>query len=114
MSFPASATLKCALRWRGAAHAEFLASSGDGSRSMVAAAPHRLDGVLALRRVGELQALLPDEHVDDLEFLLVHAAVEMIEEHLLGQLLTDGVEKGLRLATNSDSEFRRDEIGGGS
>src|SRR5689334_4495221 len=51
----------------------------------VAAAPHGLDVVLAVRRVGELLAQLADEHVDDLELGLVHAAVEMIEEHLLGE-----------------------------
>src|SRR3546814_8350124 len=33
----------------------------------------------------ELLAQLADENVDDLELGLVHAAVEMIEEHLLGQ-----------------------------
>src|SRR5262245_24294002 len=43
----------------------------------VATAPHRLDVVLAVRRVGELLAQLADEHVDDLELRLVHAAVEM-------------------------------------
>src|SRR5262249_52031566 len=51
----------------------------------VAAAPHGLDVVLAAGGVGELLAQLADEHVDDLEFRLVHAAIEMIEEHLLGE-----------------------------
>src|SRR4029077_12626065 len=51
----------------------------------VAAAPDRLDVVLAARGIGELFAQLADEDVDDLQFRLVHAAVEMIEEHLLGQ-----------------------------
>src|SRR5215831_16532921 len=51
----------------------------------IAAAPDGLDVVLAVRRVGELLAQLADEHVDDLEFGLVHAAVEMVEEHLLGE-----------------------------
>src|SRR6478752_7185099 len=51
----------------------------------VAAAPHRLDVVLAVRGVRQLLAKLADEHVDDLQFGLVHAAVEMIEEHLLGE-----------------------------
>ncbi len=37
------------------------------------------------RGVGELLAQLADEHVDDLELRLVHAAIEMVEEHLLGQ-----------------------------
>ena len=40
---------------------------------------------LAVRGVGELLAQLADEDVDDLEFRLVHAAIEMVEEHLLGQ-----------------------------
>src|SRR5580704_14662787 len=51
----------------------------------VAAAPNRLNVVLAARSVGELLAQLADEDVDDLQLGLVHAAVEMIEEHLLGQ-----------------------------
>ena len=51
----------------------------------VAAAPHRLDVVLAVGGVRELLAQLADEHVDDLELGLVHAAVEMVEEHLLGE-----------------------------
>ena len=33
----------------------------------------------------ELLAQLADEHVDDLQFRLVHAAIEMVEEHFLGQ-----------------------------
>src|SRR6185437_13523939 len=51
----------------------------------VAAAPDGLDIVLARRRVRQLLAQLADEHVDDLELRLVHAAVEMVEEHLLGE-----------------------------
>lgn len=51
----------------------------------IAASPHRLDVVLAGGGIGELLAQLADEHVDDLEFRLVHAAIEMIEEHFLGQ-----------------------------
>src|SRR5262245_27090267 len=51
----------------------------------VAAAPHRLDVVLAVAGIRELLAQLADEDVYDLELGLVHAAVEMIEEHLLGQ-----------------------------
>ena len=51
----------------------------------VAAAPDRLDVVLAAGGLGQLLAQLADEHVDDLELGLVHAAVEMVEEHLLGQ-----------------------------
>src|SRR3989344_2044756 len=56
----------------------------DRSAQHVAAAPHRLDVVLAAGVV-ELLAQLADEHVNDLELGLIHAAVEMIEEHLLGQ-----------------------------
>src|SRR5689334_20443027 len=51
----------------------------------VPAAPHGLDIVLAVRCIGELLAKLTDEDVDDLQLRLVHAAVEMIEEHLFGQ-----------------------------
>src|SRR5207244_3139999 len=51
----------------------------------VAAAPHGLDVMLAPG--GRLQLLpeLADEDVDDLELRLIHAAIEMIEEHLLGE-----------------------------
>ncbi len=41
--------------------------------------------MLATRRRLQFLAQLADEHVDDLEFGLVHAAVEMVEEHLLGE-----------------------------
>src|SRR5579864_3428161 len=51
----------------------------------VAAAPHRLDEVAPLRGVGELLAQLADEDVDDLQLRLVHAAIEMVEEHFLGE-----------------------------
>src|SRR3954470_1115453 len=51
----------------------------------VAAAPDGLDVVLALARIGELLPQLADEDVDDLELGLVHAAVEVVEEHLLRQ-----------------------------
>src|SRR5262245_28032011 len=51
----------------------------------IAAAPNRLDEVLAARCGGELLTQLADEDVDDLELRLVHAAIEMIEEHLLGE-----------------------------
>src|ERR1035437_6375960 len=50
----------------------------------VALAPHRFDVVLAVRRAGELLAQLADENVDDLELGLVHATVELAEEHFLG------------------------------
>src|SRR5262245_43162653 len=48
----------------------------------IAAAPHRLDVVLAVGGGCELLAQLADEDVDDLQFRLVHTAIEMIEEHL--------------------------------
>src|SRR6516225_328407 len=51
----------------------------------VTAAPHGLDVVLAVGRIRELLAQLADEDVDDLELGLVHAAVEVVEKHLLGQ-----------------------------
>src|SRR5271168_2911051 len=51
----------------------------------VAAAPYRLDEVAAAGGRRKLLAQLADEHVDDLEFGLVHPAVEMVEEHFLGQ-----------------------------
>ena len=51
----------------------------------VTAAPHGLDVVLAVRGVGELLAQFADEDVDDLQLRLVHAAIEIIEKHLLGE-----------------------------
>src|SRR6478609_801256 len=51
----------------------------------IAAAPYGLDEVAAFRSIGELLAQLADEDVDDLQFRLVHAAVEMVEEHFLGE-----------------------------
>src|SRR5262245_11430288 len=56
-----------------------------GVAQHVAAAPHRLDVALAAGGGLQLMAELADEDVDDLQFRLVHAAVEMVEEHLLGQ-----------------------------
>ena len=50
----------------------------------VAASPHRADQVAGPGR-RQLLAQLADEHVDDLHLRLVHAAIEMIEERLLGQ-----------------------------
>src|SRR4051794_9095727 len=50
----------------------------------VAASPHRADQVAGTGR-RQLLAQLADEHVDDLHLRLVHAAIEMIEERLLGQ-----------------------------
>src|SRR5215203_2682720 len=50
----------------------------------IAAAPYRLDVIGAAASKAQLLAQLTDEDVDDLEFGLVHAAIQMIEEHLLG------------------------------
>src|SRR5213595_2661035 len=51
----------------------------------VAAAPHGLDKVAAFGSIRELLAQLADEDVDDLQLGLVHAAIEMVEEHFLGE-----------------------------
>src|ERR1700722_15957095 len=51
----------------------------------IAAGPHGLDEVAAFGGVGELLAKFADEDVDDLQFRLIHAAIEMVEEHLLGE-----------------------------
>src|SRR5688572_13308441 len=51
----------------------------------IAAAPNGLDVVLAAGRGCQLLAELADEDVDDLQLRLVHPAIEMIEEHLLGE-----------------------------
>src|SRR6185437_2564632 len=51
----------------------------------VAAAPDRLDVIVAFGRGRQLLAQLADEYVDDLELGLVHAAIEMVQEHLLGE-----------------------------
>src|SRR5215468_11191945 len=51
----------------------------------IATAPDGLDEVAAFGGIGELLAQLADEDIDDLQFRFVHAAIEMIEEHLLGQ-----------------------------
>src|SRR6185437_9678001 len=51
----------------------------------IAAAPHGFDVIVAVDRRRQFLAQLADEDVDDLEFGLVHAAIEMIEEHLLGE-----------------------------
>src|SRR6185503_2323386 len=75
-----------------------LISKGSGDRDLrlrrflavriakhIAAAPDGLDIIGSAAGEGELLAKLADEHVDDLEFRLVHAAIEMVEEHFLGQ-----------------------------
>src|SRR5581483_3109967 len=58
---------------------------GVGIAQHIAAAPDGLDIVLAAGRGGELLAELADEGVDDLQLRLVHAAIEMVGEHLLGE-----------------------------
>src|SRR5256885_14479530 len=51
----------------------------------VAAAPHGLDKVAAFGSIRKLLAQLADEDVDDLQLRLVHAAIEVVEEHFLGE-----------------------------
>src|ERR1035437_7893254 len=51
----------------------------------VAPAPHGFNVVLAIRRGGELLAQLANKDVDDLDHRLVHATIELDEEHFLGQ-----------------------------
>src|SRR4051794_10309869 len=51
----------------------------------VATTPNRLDVVLPAGEPGEFLSKLADEYVDDLDLRLVHAAVKMVEKHLLGQ-----------------------------
>lgn len=51
----------------------------------IAPAPDRLDIIVAIGGFRELLAQLADEHVDDLQLRFIHAAVEMVQEHLLGQ-----------------------------
>src|ERR1700731_3288258 len=57
----------------------------DGIAQHVTAAPDGLDVVVAIGRRRELFSEFADEHVDDLQLRFVHAAIEMIEEHLLGE-----------------------------
>src|SRR6266567_3293461 len=56
-----------------------------GFPQYITASPDRFDVILAARGVGELFAELADEHINDFQLRLVHAAIEMVEEHLLGQ-----------------------------
>src|SRR3712207_6685796 len=51
----------------------------------IAAAPDGLDIIVAAASQRQLLAQFADEDVDDLELGLVHAAVKVVEEHLLGQ-----------------------------
>ena len=45
----------------------------------IAAPPDRLNVIAAIARIGKFLAQLADENVDDLQFRLVHPAVEMVE-----------------------------------
>ena len=51
----------------------------------VTPAPDRLDVMPSTGCRLQFLAQLADKHVDDFQFGLVHAAVEMIEEHLFGE-----------------------------
>src|SRR3954447_23015400 len=57
----------------------------DGIAQDVAASPYRLDVMVAAGGLCQLLAQLADEDVDDLHVRFVHPAIEMVEEHLLGQ-----------------------------
>src|SRR5471030_173312 len=56
-----------------------------GIAQHIAAAPHGFDVIGAFGGGGQLLAQLADEDVDDLELGFVHAAIQMVEEHFLGQ-----------------------------
>src|SRR5215813_6220223 len=56
-----------------------------GIAQHVAATPDGLDIVLATGGRLQLLSQLADEDIDDFELGLVHAAIKMIEEHLLGE-----------------------------
>src|SRR6201996_2412275 len=62
----------------------------------VAAAPHGFDEVAAFRGIRKLLAQLTDEDVDDLQLRLVHTAVEVVEEHFLGERGTLAERKQLQ------------------
>jgi hypothetical protein len=51
----------------------------------IAAAPYRLDVVMAARCLGELFAQLTEEYIDDLELRLVHPAIEAVKNHFLSE-----------------------------
>jgi hypothetical protein len=53
-----------------------------GIAQNVASAPDRLDVVVAAGGCRQLLAELADEHVHDLEFRFVEAAVEVVEDHV--------------------------------
>src|SRR4029077_18235639 len=87
-------------RWRsnnkkGAARAPFPSTTVDKSggddlfagriAQHIAAAPDRLDIVVAIGCRRELLAALADEDVDVFDFRLVHPAIKVVQEHFLGQ-----------------------------
>src|SRR5258705_12162180 len=57
-----------------------------GIAQHVAAAPNGFYVVFAVAGNHELLEQLADKDVDDLKLGLIHAAIKMIEEHLVGQL----------------------------
>jgi hypothetical protein len=56
-----------------------------GLAQHVTPAPYGLDVVLTVRDVGQLFAQFADKDVDNFDLRLVHTAVELVEEHLLGE-----------------------------
>src|SRR5690348_17343983 len=51
----------------------------------IAATPYGVDVMASASRLGELLTQLANKDVNDLKLGLVHSAIEMVEEHLLGQ-----------------------------
>src|SRR5262249_22754049 len=51
----------------------------------IAAPPHRLDVILAVRGAGELLAQLAHKNVNNFALRLVRTAIEVVQEHVLGQ-----------------------------
>ena len=51
----------------------------------VASAPDGFDEVFAFSGVGQLLAQLTNKHVDNFEFRLIHATIEVVEEHFFGE-----------------------------
>ena len=56
-----------------------------GFAQHVPTAPHGLQVILAVRGVGELLPQFADEHLNDLLFGFVDAAIKVVEKHCLGQ-----------------------------
>src|ERR1700738_2219229 len=56
-----------------------------GFAQCITAAPHRLYVVLAVRSDGKLLPQLADKYVDDLDPRFVHATIQIVEEHFLGE-----------------------------